>query len=190
MPRRIKGVAPIEEDLRISIDIALTRFRENDEETELEFPSSLTSVERAYIHRLIATYGLSSKSKGKGATRFLTVFKKDASSLIKSESLLKLAEKSKKIVNSTMIQYPVTNKEKQELSPKTPGDYTSYVLNEGRDMSRAMGKLNEGIPQVPPPARYYFITEFCALKVYFKIYQITKIFVSSIYIILETQKNL
>ena len=100
MPRRMKGVPPIEEDLRITIDIALRRFRENDEETELEFPSSLTSTERAYIHRLIATYGLASKSKGKGASRFLTIYKKDSSSLIKSESFLKLTEKSKKVINS------------------------------------------------------------------------------------------
>ncbi len=31
---------------------------------ELEFPSSLTSTERAYIHRLVQSYGLKSKSRG------------------------------------------------------------------------------------------------------------------------------
>ena len=153
MPRKIKGVPPIEEDLRICIDTALTRFRENDEETELEFPSSLTNIERAYIHRLIATFGLTSKSRGKGAARFLTIYKKDPSSLIRSETFLNLSEKSKKIASQTMHLHPVKNIEKQELAPKNPGDNCSYGLNDGRDMSRAMGKLNEGIPQVPPAAR-------------------------------------
>ena len=153
MPRKPKGVPPIEEDLKICIDTALRRFLEDDRETELEFPSSLTNVERAYIHRLIATYGLTSKSRGKGAARFLTIYKKDPSSSITSEASLKLSEKSKKVATSTLFQYPVNNKEKQELTPRNPDD-VSYGFSEGRDMSRAMGKLNEGIPQVPPAARY------------------------------------
>ena len=32
--------------------------------TELEFPSSLTNLERKFVHRLAATLGLKSKSKG------------------------------------------------------------------------------------------------------------------------------
>ena len=32
--------------------------------TELEFPSSLTSTERAYIHKLCGSLGLKTKSKG------------------------------------------------------------------------------------------------------------------------------
>ena len=153
MPRKFKGIPPIEEDLRICIDTALTKFRENDEETELEFPSSLSNVERAYIHRLIATYGLTSKSKGKGAARFLTIYKKDHSSLVKSETLLSLSEKSKKVATTTMHLHPIKSIEKQELAPKNPGSNSIHAINDGRDMSRAMGKLNEGIPQIPPAAR-------------------------------------
>ena len=153
MPKKFKGASAstLDEDLRIGIDLALARFRKNDEENELEFPSSLTSVERAYVHRLIATYGLTSKSKGNGASRFLTVYKKDRASLVKSEARLTLTEKATKAASVAMTQYPVTNKERQELlSPNYRGDNNPYILNEGRDMSRAMGKLNDGIPQIPP----------------------------------------
>lgn len=38
---------------------------------ELEFPSSLTATERAYIHRLAATHNLKSKSKGFVCFHFL-----------------------------------------------------------------------------------------------------------------------
>jgi len=31
---------------------------------ELEFPSSFTSTERAYVHKLCLAYGLKSKSRG------------------------------------------------------------------------------------------------------------------------------
>ena len=153
MPKKFKGAVPlpIDEDLRIGIDLALTRFRKSDEEKELEFPSSFSSAERAYIHRQIATYGLSSKSKGKGSRRYLTVYKKDRSSLVKSEAKLTLTEKATQIASIAMTQYPVTHKERQELlTPKDRGENNPYILNEGRDMSRAMGKLNDGIPQVPP----------------------------------------
>ena len=153
MPKKFKGALPpaIDEDLRIGIDLALTRFRKSEEEKELEFPSSFSSAERAYIHRLIATYGWTSKSKGKGYDRFLTVYKKDRSSLLKSEAKLILTERSIKTASVALTQYPVTHKEKQELmTPKDRGENSPYILNEGRDMSRAMGKLNDGIPQVPP----------------------------------------
>ena len=144
---------PVPEDVRIGLDCALKRFRNNEEEKELEFPSSLTSVERAYIHRMVGTEGWTSKSKGKGMSRFLTVYKKDRSTLMKSEAKLTLTDKSKKAASVTITQYPVTSKEKQDLlPPKERGEFNPYLLNEGRDMSRAMGKLNGGIPQIPPPA--------------------------------------
>ena len=154
MPKTSKAT-PVDEDLRIAVDLALQRFL-NNEETELEFPSSFTSVERAYIHRLIPRYGLSSKSKGKGASRFLTLYKKDPVSLVKSEAKLKLTGKSQKAASLTITQYPVTSKEKQELlPPKERFEINPYLLNEGRDMRRAMGKLNGGIPQIPPPPHNY-----------------------------------
>uniref|UniRef100_A0A8D0HF19 R3H domain-containing protein n=1 Tax=Sphenodon punctatus TaxID=8508 RepID=A0A8D0HF19_SPHPU len=53
----------IDEEVKIAVNIALERFRYG-EQREMEFPSSLTSTERAFIHRLSQSLGLISKSKG------------------------------------------------------------------------------------------------------------------------------
>ncbi|KAG2466971.1 YTDC2 helicase, partial [Polypterus senegalus] len=62
---RAKGLKDIriDEEVEIALSIALERFRYSDEK-EMEFPSSFTSIERAYIHRLAPSLGLISKSKG------------------------------------------------------------------------------------------------------------------------------
>ena len=139
----------VEEHVRIGIDIALKKFLA-DEENELEFPSSFTSVERAYIHQLVCDYGLTSKSRGKGASRFLTIYKKGRPSVIKSDAQLTLTADAKKLASGALTQYPVTSKERQDLLPPTDrGERNPYLLTDGRDMSRAMGKLNSGIPQIP-----------------------------------------
>lgn len=85
----------IGEEVRISLHLAIERFRRNEEQKgiqsssthtcclyiclyhstfeihvlqfyllELEFPSSLTATERAYVHRYCDTVGLKHKSKG------------------------------------------------------------------------------------------------------------------------------
>eukprot|EP00499_Haloplacidia_sp_CaronLabIsolate_P014649 CAMPEP_0196796372 /NCGR_PEP_ID=MMETSP1104-20130614/37450_1 /TAXON_ID=33652 /ORGANISM="Cafeteria sp., Strain Caron Lab Isolate" /LENGTH=56 /DNA_ID=CAMNT_0042166763 /DNA_START=22 /DNA_END=188 /DNA_ORIENTATION=- len=53
----------------------INAFRESGEE-KLEFPASLNNVERKFVHHVCAQLGLSSKSKGKGDGRFLTVFRR------------------------------------------------------------------------------------------------------------------
>uniref|UniRef100_A0AC11EEB1 YTH N6-methyladenosine RNA binding protein C2 n=1 Tax=Ovis aries TaxID=9940 RepID=A0AC11EEB1_SHEEP len=62
---RAKGLKDIriDEEVKIAVNIALERFRYGDQR-EMEFPSSLTSTERAFIHRLSQSLGLVSKSKG------------------------------------------------------------------------------------------------------------------------------
>ena len=147
---------PVEEDVRIAIDLALKRFLMNDEENELQYPSSFTSFERAYVHQLVSEYGLTSKSRGKGASRVLTVYKKDLSTIVKADAQLTLTANAKRLASGTLTQYPVTSKEKQDLLPPTErGERNPYLLTDGRDTSRGMGKLNSGIPQVPPSAKSY-----------------------------------
>nr|XP_060617898.1 3'-5' RNA helicase YTHDC2-like [Anolis sagrei ordinatus] len=62
---RSKGLKDIriDEEVKIAVNIALERFRYGDQR-EMEFPSSFTSTERAFIHRLSQSLGLISKSKG------------------------------------------------------------------------------------------------------------------------------
>lgn len=64
MPRRKnqKNIA-IGEDTRIAVNLTVKKLM-NTEQKELEFPSSYTAEERAYIHQLANKLGLKSKSRG------------------------------------------------------------------------------------------------------------------------------
>ncbi|OBS63863.1 hypothetical protein A6R68_07598, partial [Neotoma lepida] len=116
---------------------------------EMEFPSSLTSTERAFIHRLSQSLGLVSKSKGKGANRYLTVKKKDGSETAHAMMTCNLTHNTKHAVRSLIQRFPVTNKERTELLPKTERGNVFAVEAENREMSKTSGRLNNGIPQVP-----------------------------------------
>eukprot|EP00073_Rattus_norvegicus_P018051 XP_003748701.2 PREDICTED: probable ATP-dependent RNA helicase YTHDC2 [Rattus norvegicus] len=147
---RAKGLKDIriDEEVKIAVNIALERFRYGDQR-EMEFPSSLTSTERAFIHRLSQSLGLVSKSKGKGANRYLTVKKKDGSETAHAMMTCNLTHNTKHAVRSLIQRFPVTNKERTELLPKTERGNVFAVEAENREMSKTSGRLNNGIPQVP-----------------------------------------
>ncbi|KAM7149206.1 3'-5' RNA helicase YTHDC2 isoform 7-T8 [Molossus nigricans] len=147
---RAKGLKDvrIDEEVKIAVNIALERFRYGDQR-EMEFPSSLTSTERAFIHRLSQSLGLVSKSKGKGANRFLTVKKKDGSETAHAMMTCNLTHNTKHAVRSLIQRFPVTNKERTELLPKTERGNVFAVEAENREMSKTSGRLNNGIPQIP-----------------------------------------
>ncbi|XP_035744375.1 3'-5' RNA helicase YTHDC2 isoform X1 [Egretta garzetta] len=115
----------------------------------MEFPSSFTSTERAFVHRLCQSLGLISKSTGKGANRYLTVRKKDGSELTHAVMTCCLAPRTKHAVWSLIQRFPVTIKERTELLPKTERGNACAVVSENREVNKASGRLNNGIPQVP-----------------------------------------
>ncbi|XP_010017187.1 PREDICTED: probable ATP-dependent RNA helicase YTHDC2, partial [Nestor notabilis] len=115
----------------------------------MEFPSSFTSTERAFVHRLCQSLGLISKSKGKGANRYLTVKKKDGSELAYAVMTCVLAPSTKHAVRNLIQRFPVTNKERTELLPKTERGNACAVESENREVNKTSGRLNNGIPQVP-----------------------------------------
>ncbi|XP_037229225.1 3'-5' RNA helicase YTHDC2 isoform X2 [Falco rusticolus] len=147
---RGKGLKDIcvDEEVEIAVNLALDRFRYG-EEKEMEFPSSFTSTERAFVHRLCQSLGLISKSKGKGANRYLTVRKKDGSERTHAVMTCFLAPKTKHSIWSLIQRFPVTNKERTELLPKTERGNAFAVESENREVSKTSGRLNNGIPQVP-----------------------------------------
>ncbi|KAM6329095.1 3'-5' RNA helicase YTHDC2 isoform 4-T4 [Alca torda] len=138
----------VDEEVEIAVNLALERFRYG-EEKEMEFPSSFTSTERAFVHRLCQSLGLISKSKGKGANRYLTVRKKDGSELTHAVMTCCLAPSTKHAVRSLIQRFPVTNKERTELLPKTERGNSCAVESENREVNKTSGRLNNGIPQVP-----------------------------------------
>uniref|UniRef100_A0A674HNH1 R3H domain-containing protein n=1 Tax=Taeniopygia guttata TaxID=59729 RepID=A0A674HNH1_TAEGU len=55
--------AGVDEEVEMALQLALERFRSGDE-GEMEFPSSFTSTERAFVHRLCQSLGMVSKRRG------------------------------------------------------------------------------------------------------------------------------
>ncbi|XP_068103375.1 3'-5' RNA helicase YTHDC2 isoform X2 [Hyperolius riggenbachi] len=138
----------IDEEVKIAVNIALERFRYS-EQKEMEFPSSLTSTERAFIHRLAQSIGLISRSRGKGANRYLTIRKKDGSDGGSALMTCFLTHNSKHSMRNFTQRFPVSNKEKSELLPKTVRNNVFAIEAENREMSKSSGRLSNGIPQVP-----------------------------------------
>ncbi|KAM7024310.1 3'-5' RNA helicase YTHDC2-like [Acridotheres tristis] len=132
----------------MAVQLALERFQMEDD-AEMEFPSSFTSTERAFVHRLCRSLGLVSKSKGKGANRYLTVRKKDDTELTHAVMTCDLALRTKHAVWSLIQSFPVTNKERTELLPRTERRNACAVESESKEVNKTNGRLNDGIPQVP-----------------------------------------
>ncbi|KAL7835114.1 hypothetical protein SRHO_G00293610 [Serrasalmus rhombeus] len=167
---KAKGLKDIrvDEEVKIAVNLALQRFQYS-EEKEMEFPSSLTSTERAFIHRLAQSLGYVSKSRGKGIKRFLTIWKKDVSEAAQSIMTFNFTARSKHVVQSLQQRFPFTSKEHAELLPRTQrGSSVSLEAGDGmRDKNRTSGRLNNGIPQVPQKREPSELECFCqALPVF------------------------
>ncbi|XP_041666905.1 3'-5' RNA helicase YTHDC2 [Cheilinus undulatus] len=149
--RSSKGLKDIriDEEVKIAVNVALERFRYSDDK-EMEFPSSLTSTERAFIHRMAQSLGYISKSKGKGSKRFLTLRKKDGSDKPRPTMLLALSHNSLFSMGSLLQRFPLSMKERLELQPgKQSSTSPSSDSDSGSDRTRTSGRLNNGIPMVP-----------------------------------------
>ncbi|XP_060769254.1 3'-5' RNA helicase YTHDC2 isoform X2 [Neoarius graeffei] len=150
--QKAKGLKDIrvDEEVKIAVNIALERFQYSDQR-DMEFPSSLTSTERAFIHRLAQSLGYVSKSRGKGIHRFLTIWKKDRPESAQSIMTFSLTHNSKHVVQNLLQRFPITSKERTDLLQHTERGLavSPEVAGNGRDKNRMSGRLNNGIPQVP-----------------------------------------
>ncbi|XP_038625680.1 3'-5' RNA helicase YTHDC2 isoform X2 [Tachyglossus aculeatus] len=138
----------IDEEVKLAISMALERFLQGHQK-EMEFPSSFTSSQRTFVHQLSRSFGFISKSKGKGASRFVTVKKKDGSELAPKLMTCNLTSSSILTIKSLIQRFPVTNKERSDLLPKSERGNIFTIETENREMSKTSGRLNTGIPQVP-----------------------------------------
>ncbi|GFR98538.1 ATP-dependent RNA helicase DHX36 [Elysia marginata] len=136
----------ISEEVKIGINLALQRFRLDPSQQELAFPNSLSTTERAYVHRLCAQLGsLKTWSRGSGTSRYITVGKAEVTqSNEASKSCFSLAHSVSQI-NSVLTKYPVTAAERQLLTPAT----TRAVCTNDSKGKEAFGKLTSNVPQVP-----------------------------------------
>uniref|UniRef100_A0A8C6NIB0 RNA helicase n=1 Tax=Nothobranchius furzeri TaxID=105023 RepID=A0A8C6NIB0_NOTFU len=149
----------IDEGVKIAVNLSLERFCYSDQK-ELEFPSSFTSTERAFVHRLAQSFGYISKSKGKGASRFLTVRKKGVSAKSVRSIFLTLSPSSSYFIRSLLQRFPGSKRERADMQPNIRSE-------NGFDRNRASGRLNNGIPMVPQKRTPSDLDSFrCSLPVY------------------------
>ena len=64
----------------------------------------LNFLPRAYVHKLAIEMGLASKSRGKGQSRYLTVFKKEGSTLVAKDAGLSLTDGSLRLCGSLIAR--------------------------------------------------------------------------------------
>ncbi|XP_044030649.1 3'-5' RNA helicase YTHDC2 isoform X2 [Siniperca chuatsi] len=143
----------IDEEVKIAVNLSLERFRYSDQK-EMEFPSSLASTERAFIHRMAQSLGYISKSKGKGPNRFLTIKKRDGSDKPRPTMPLTLSHNSLYLIRSLLQRFPISNKERIDLQPNNKSGMSvaaepALPSDNSCDRNRASGRLNNGIPMVP-----------------------------------------
>ena len=135
------------EELKIAVTCAVERFRNDEAEKELEFPSSLTANERAYVHRYCQDLGLISKSRGKGNKRFLTMYKvKEETQTVQSR--FTMTKGSTNLINFLLNNYPVTSKDRHELSGQKL--HKGIVSEQNKILARENRLVLGNTPHVPP----------------------------------------
>ncbi|XP_068608854.1 3'-5' RNA helicase YTHDC2 [Brachionichthys hirsutus] len=120
----------------------------------MEFPSSFSSTERAFIHRLAQSLGYVSKSKGKGSGRFLTIRKKEGSSKPCPSMPLNPSHNSLYFIHSLLQRFPTSSKERSDLQPNSKSGMfvaSDHALVAGNSCGseRESGRLNSSLPMVP-----------------------------------------
>ncbi|KAM3850277.1 3'-5' RNA helicase YTHDC2-like [Diretmus argenteus] len=139
----------IDEEVKLAVNLSLERFQYS-EEKEMEFPSSLSGSERAFIHRMAQSLGYISKSRGKGSSRFLTIRKKDGLDKSKPDMPLTLSQTSMYDIHNLLQKFPITNMERADVQPYAEsGMSLSPEADNIRDKIRASGGLSYGPPRVP-----------------------------------------
>ncbi|TNN53113.1 putative ATP-dependent RNA helicase YTHDC2 [Liparis tanakae] len=170
----------IDEEVKISMNLSLERFHYSDQRgkstltsaihlfvhevrelisspyvpllggAEMEFPSSLSSTERAFIHRMAQSLGYISKSKGKGPTRFLTIKKKSGADKPRPNMPLAVSHNSLYFIRSLLQRFPISNKERSDMQPPNKNAVSVASESDGScERNRASGRIHNGIPMVP-----------------------------------------
>lgn len=127
----------VSEDLRISFTRQLYKLRD-DTVTEVTFPTTLTNIERKFLHKLAEELGLKSQSKGKGEDRCITVTKpvSNADQTLDEApagaALLKLSGKSVHLLNQQFGNRPA---ESSTTTSSSATSSTNLLLSTGSKAS-------------------------------------------------------
>lgn len=149
-PRRGITSINVTEEFRIKTEKTLYSFMEDDTIT-LDFPKSLTNLERAWVHEKVRLMGLHSKSVGKEPKRCLTVYKNRQKSNPNPKIKLNIQQENLTSIQEFLIKFPLA-KDKQNGGVKYRNKEV-YIDNN-------MGQLTHGAPSIPPPAVYNELIPF------------------------------
>lgn len=138
------------EELKIAVSVAVDRFRNDESKKELEFPSSLTANERAYVHRYCQDLGLVSKSRGKGNKRCLTIYKVKEES-VAVQSRFNMTKSSINSINSLLNNFPVTSRDRHELSGQKL--HKGIISEQNKILARENRLVLGNGPHVPPESK-------------------------------------
>lgn len=147
--RNTFGDTMVTDSFRIGVNLALKNFRHQEEDTELEFPTSFSKTERAYVHKMAVELAIKSKSRGNGQNRYITVYKNEGSTIVAQDAILSLTKVSKEIVTDLLQKYPVSGRERADLLPITDRSLPQPVANSQMNIVRSMGRLGSSMPKVP-----------------------------------------
>uniref|UniRef100_A0A6A7FSI6 RNA helicase n=1 Tax=Hirondellea gigas TaxID=1518452 RepID=A0A6A7FSI6_9CRUS len=103
--------------------------------------------------------GFKSKSRGSGCNRYLTVYKKEGSSILSKEAVLSLCPVAVSVITGLVQRWPVTTRERQDLLPLTDRDRLLSTDLRELGLLRSLGRLTPGPPQVPPMPSYSDVSE-------------------------------
>jgi ATP-dependent RNA helicase DHX36 len=92
------------------------QLRENDAQTSMEFPPTLTNTERKFVHELSQKLGLKSKSRGSGDDRYISVTKpslKKKNAVAAPDEIPKLyvGARGLEALQRHMVRYPPSHAE-------------------------------------------------------------------------------
>ena len=106
----------VSEATRIGFTKRLMDFRESDDNTSLEFPSTLTNTERKFLHQLASNLGLKSKSTGKAENRHINVTKRnnEQSSVVDKMPQLVIGKEGVQALRNHVKLHPPTHAEELE----------------------------------------------------------------------------
>lgn len=147
-PHNKKVPISVSENFRISVEEIVNKFRQDPSKIEYVFPSTLSNVERAFIHELVKTHGLQSRSHGKEPNRCIKIFKKNKFSSV-NESIIELSEHSLNNVKSLLKDFPLTIEDINDNDFNAESS-DAHESKQNMVLNKTMGKLHDAFPLKPP----------------------------------------
>ena len=101
---------------------------------EYEFPSSLSSNERSYIHKLCKMNDFISITKGKGSKKILMITKIENSKLVLNDPKLSISNETRVKLENAVDLIQISSKERDELLAKIQkphGNGFYYICSTG-----------------------------------------------------------